>query len=163
MRCEQARQALADARYEGERSPELHAHVAECPACAALEKREATLDRWLALSEPSSAGPGFDTRFFARLAADKARARRRRLARFAWPLLPLAAAAAFMFLRAPARLHAPLGPTAEVPPPADLGLAMELDLVEQMDVVGKLDEIEAYEVLSQVDDHELERIAQEVK
>jgi predicted anti-sigma-YlaC factor YlaD len=157
MRCEQARQALADARYGGEgRSAELDAHLAGCAECRALQAREGALDRWLALDEPAAAGPQFDARFFAALAREKTRTRRRRALRFAWVLVPAAAAAAGALIwwqRAPAV-------PAELPPD-ELALALDLELVEEIEVVEKLEELEAYEVLSQVDEAELERILQE--
>jgi predicted anti-sigma-YlaC factor YlaD len=176
MRCEQARQTLIDTRYGGENtgagvdpdsaipesSPELRAHLAQCEACRALQAHEAALDRWLALDEPAAAGPGFDTRFFARLRAEKARTRRRRVLHLAWALVPLAAGAAFVFLRPTHTAQTPASPASQVPTD-DLGLAMELDLVQDMELARKLDDVEAYEVLSQVDERDLERLTQEDK
>ena len=162
MRCEQARQALIDDRYGAESSPELSAHLSQCEACRALQGREVALDRWLALDEPEVARPGFDTRFFARLQAEKTRTRRRRWARLGWALLPLAAGAAVVLLRPAYLSHSPV--SVETPVPADdLRLAMELDLVENIEVAQKLDEVEAYDVISQLDEGELERIVQEGK
>ena len=74
MCCEQARRALQETRYGGEVTPELRAHLAACSACRAVQAREDALDRMLALDEPAAPRPGFDTAFFARLQAEKARA-----------------------------------------------------------------------------------------
>lgn len=157
MRCDQAREAIADARYGGGPSPELQAHLAECDACRALHARHGALDRWLALDEPAAASPGFDARFFAALDREKSRTRRRRALRLAWLVVPAAAAAAAVALlwwqrpgAAPSEL-----------PPDELALAVDLEMVEDIEVVSKLDELEAYDVLSQIDEDELERILQE--
>jgi predicted anti-sigma-YlaC factor YlaD len=162
MRCEQAQEALIDARYDAESSSELAAHLGECATCRAFQAREIALDGVLALDEPAVVRPGFDTRFFARLDAEKARARRKRFTRFYWALVPLAAGAVLVLLRPAQVPHAPDSAMAKVPA-GDLGLAMELDLVENIAVVQKLDEVEAYDLLDQLDEGELERIAQEGK
>lgn len=160
MRCEQARQALGNSRYAAERSRELETHLAECQACSAFRARELVLDRWLALDDPAPIRPGFDTRFFAQLEAEKARARRQRRRRWTWVLAPVMAGAALVLLRPTPTAHVPNGSTVEVPPD-DLGLAMELDLIQDLDLVRRLDEVEAYELLGQVDEGELERSAGE--
>ena len=97
MRCEQAQEALVDALYGAESSAELSAHLGECAACRAFQAREIALDGFLSVDEPAVVRPGFDTRFFAQLNAEKARARRKRLTRFSWALLPLAAGAVLVF------------------------------------------------------------------
>jgi predicted anti-sigma-YlaC factor YlaD len=156
MRCDAAREALAHARYLGGPDPELQAHLAECPECRAAHAREGALDRALALDEPAAAGPGFDTRFFAKLAQEQARARKRRRLRFAWLLVPAAAAAAAALLW--------IGRTPPAPaqlPADELALAMDLELVEDIDVVSRLDELEAYELLGEVDEQELARLLAE--
>jgi predicted anti-sigma-YlaC factor YlaD len=162
MRCEQAQQALVDARYGAESSPELSAHLGECAECRAYRAREAVLDSILSLDEPAVVRPGFDTRFFSRLEAEKGRSRRKRFARFYWALLPLAAGAVIVFLR-PAQVPHVSGSALVKVPANDLGLAVELDLVENLAVVQKLDEVEAYDLLRQLDEGELEQIAQEEK
>jgi predicted anti-sigma-YlaC factor YlaD len=156
MRCDQARDALAHARHSGGPDRELHAHLAQCDACRALQAREGALDRWLALDEPARASAGFDARFFAKLAEERARARRRRTLRVAWLLVPAAAAAAgvMMWLQRPAPVPAEL-------PADEIALAMDLELVEELEVVTQLDELEAYDVLGQVDEEELERLLAE--
>jgi predicted anti-sigma-YlaC factor YlaD len=162
MQCEQARQALSETRYATERPPELEAHLATCEACSSLFARELALDRFLALDEPAAVRPGFDTRFFARLGAEKQRASSRRRMRWLWALVPAAAGAAFVLLRPiPTPISGTPASTGIEVAPGDLPLAMELDLIENVEVVKKLDEVEAYEVLSQLDEGELERLAQE--
>jgi hypothetical protein len=155
MRCDQARAALQDTRYAGVHTPGLDLHLAGCPACSAFAAREAALDLALARLPPAALRPGFDQRFFSRLAAEKTRVRPRRYARFGWAL-PLAAAGALMLLR-PASIE----PRVESPPAAEFGLLMELDMVRDLDVASKLDEIETYDVLSELDESDIARIAQE--
>jgi hypothetical protein len=70
-------------------------------------------------------------------------------------LLPMAAAG-LLWIR-PARIE----PQRVSKPSEELKLVAELDLVRDMAVVAKLDEIEAYDVLSDVDESELTRLAQE--
>jgi anti-sigma factor RsiW len=162
MRCEQAR-ALLEARYELERSAELTAHLAECRECAALDAHDGALDSWLALSEAVVTRPGFDTRFFARLEQEKSRARQRRWLRWAWALVPAAAAAAALLWLRPVPAPGVAGALPVEVAPDDVALAVDLELVEQLEVAGKLDEVEAYDVLSELDDGELERMAQEAR
>jgi hypothetical protein len=163
MRCEQAAEALDDARYGELRSPELLAHLAKCVDCRELEQRSLALDRMLALDRPADVGLGFDTRFFARLADEKARARRTRWSRWSWALVPVAAGLALALVQATAPTHlAPNLPAqSTVLPPSDLDLAMNLELTEDLDVVEKLDEVQDYDLLSQIDDQDLQRIIEE--
>jgi predicted anti-sigma-YlaC factor YlaD len=139
MDCEQARIALEESGIAGGRSAELDAHLASCAACRAFATRAAALDAKLLGIAPPVLSPDFDARFFARLATEKARTRRRHGSHVAWLLLPMAASQ----------------------PSEELKLVAELDLVRDMEVVAKLDEIEAYDVLSEVDESELTRLAQE--
>jgi hypothetical protein len=155
MRCDQVTAALRETRYAGGHAPELDVHLASCPACSAFAAREAALDAALASLPPAVVSPGFDQRFFSRLAAEKTRARPQRYVRFGWAL-PLAAAGALMLLRPGSS-----APRVESPPAAEFGLLMELDMVRDLDVVSKLDEIEAYDVLSELDDSDIARIAEE--
>jgi hypothetical protein len=160
MRCEEARLAIADARYAGGPAPELQAHLAQCAQCRALLGREDALDRWLALEPPAAAGPEFDARFFARLAQEKRGTSRGRVLRAGWLLAPLAAAAAaVLWLRTPAPQPAE---SAQGELSADeLELAMDLELVQDLPVVAQLDELEAYELLNEVEPDELEQILAE--
>src|SRR5262245_17858708 len=126
MRCERARELLGEARYaRHDADAELHAHVAECAACRALQADHAALDRVLALDQPAVPRPGFDTRFFARLEQEKATLQRgsaRR--RFVWAVLPLCAAGAVALVLAlrPPQASKPALPSAhgpdDVAPPA---------------------------------------------
>jgi hypothetical protein len=175
MHCERARELLSEAGYAADgATTELRAHLAQCAACRALQTRHAALDRVLALDEPATPCPGFDTRFFARLEQEQATTRRGRARRrFVWALVPLCAAAAVALLLTPRPASAPghvprdgqhpdvaPAPTAQIEPD-DLSLAMDLELVEDIDVVQQLDELEDFDVLSAVDADELERIAKE--
>src|SRR5688572_16043503 len=102
MRCEEAREAATAARYADAGDPELDAHLADCADCRAHAAQHARLDRALALDEPVLPGPGFDTRFFARLDVERSAARSKRARRFVWLLVPAVAAtaAALVLLRA---------------------------------------------------------------
>jgi len=156
VRCEDARAVMAGERY-AEPSAELQAHLAGCAECRAVHARHAALDRVLALDESAPVSADFDARFFARLEQEKRRkpAAPRRLRRWLFIAAPvLAAAAAIALLLRPHE-----EPRAELPPD-DVALAMDLELVEDIDVVQRLDELEAYEVLGQLDEAELERLAE---
>src|SRR3954454_14420696 len=108
MRCDDAQRELGEGRYGADAhdgSPELRAHLAECAACRALATQHVELDRILALDQPVAPRPGFDTRFLARLADEKARPRAQRR-RWFWMLVPLATGALSMLL-----LRSPPAPT----------------------------------------------------
>lgn len=166
MRCDDARALLSTARYGEARTPALDEHLVRCAACRAVELEQAALDGWLASDAAEGAQPGFDARFFARLDADRARARRRRALRFGLTLLPVAAATAIVVLRG---LDAPDAPSAgrDASPPAevplvseiehdDVDLAVDLELIEDLEVVQRMDELEAFEALADVDEQVLE-------
>ena len=162
MRCEQAQQALSDARYAaGQHGGELAAHLAQCPTCRALQAQHAALDRVLALAPRAEPSPDFDRSFFARLELERARARRRKRLGIAAALLPIAAALAIVVLRDRQSVPEPMI-LAQLPA-GDVELALDLDLVEDLDVVEHMDEIEAYELLGEVDEAELENILQETR
>jgi hypothetical protein len=80
--------------------------------------------------------------------------------RAGWMLAPLAAAAAaVLWLRTPASQPAE---RAQGELSADeLELAMDLELVQDLPVVAQLDELEAYELLNEVEPDELEQILAE--
>ena len=173
MRCEQAQRALSDARYatpaagaddagsEPVDRDALTAHLATCSACRALQAQHVGLDQLLALAPASEPSPDFDARFFARLAQERTRSRRRKQIGIAAALLPIAAALAIAVLRDRPSMPEPMI-LAELPA-SDVDLALDLDLVEELDVVEHLDEIEAYELLGDVDEAELERILEETQ
>ena len=180
MQCEQAQRALSDARYaqdggaggtdatdvtgaESDERAALRAHLAQCPACRALQGRHAALDMVLALAEPVVASADFDTSFFARLELERARTRRRKRLGIAAALLPLAAAAVVGIAVMRDRMRAPEPMILTQLPASDVELALDLDLVEDLAVVEHMDEIEAYELLGQVDEAELERILKETR
>jgi hypothetical protein len=157
MQCEQVMACLTHERYEAGRSAELEAHLSGCPACATFAKRETELDAALSKLDPVAASAGFDARFYARLSTEKASGRRRAYTRVAWAALPLAAAAGvLLFLRpgaSPARV--------ETLPREEMGIAVELELVRNLDVVSRLDELQAYDMLNELDESDLARIAGE--
>jgi hypothetical protein len=153
MQCRDAREALTWAHdHHAEAAPETRAHLASCAACRTWADELGRLDAALAADPAVEPGPGFDTRFFARLAEAKAAPSRAFWPRLAWLGAALAggtAAAALVFnLVVPTSL-----------PPADLELAMNLELLEEMAVLSRLDEVEAFDVLAQVSDAELDAAA----
>ncbi len=162
MRCEELHEALVQARYgAAEESAEQTSHLASCGECRAFASEQTKLDSVLAHSESMSAGPGFDTRFFARLQAEQAsnaragRAARSRRSWLWWSLVPTltaAAAAALMLWRKP---------ETQSVPQEDLALATDLELVQELPVVEHLDEAEALEVLAELDVAELDKLAHE--
>jgi hypothetical protein len=158
MRCEDARQAVQDARYGEPPSPDAALHVAGCAACAEFVQRAAALDSELARAQTESASAGFDARFFARLEHEKRGGKGRRYARAGWAILPLAAAFALLVSR-----HAPERAALASTPKQELSLAIDLELIRNIEVVSKLDELEAYDVLSELDEAELARVAQEAE
>lgn len=142
-------------RYGDSTGAELAEHLAQCPACGHRRELAARLDGVMALDQNAAPRPGFDTRLFARLDEEKRRQARRKVWRWAWALLPVAAGLALAVVRFAPERPPPL-------PPEDLSLAMELELVEELDVLQQLDEVEAYDVLADVDEKELDAIIDEV-
>jgi hypothetical protein len=165
MRCDEAAEALIDAPYAESRSAPLVAHLAQCPACRALEQRALGLAHLLSLDVPAEVPPSFDARFFARLADEKRQPRRNRVWRLSWALVPVAAGLAFALVQATRLEQTPPSETAPAPalPPDDVDLAVDLELAENLDVVQKLDEVEDFELLNDVDDQDLQRIIDEVR
>jgi len=174
MRCDDARQELLAGRAAGS-SDELDQHVRECAGCAAVASDQRALDALLAHDQPHVAGPGFDTRFFARLEAERAAGTKKRalfsMRMWLWALVPVAAGVALLVGR-PKRDDAPVAPieTQGAPmlmealgegDPDDLELASDLELLEDLEVVQRLDELEAFELLSDIDPAELDRLAAE--
>lgn len=153
MRCERAQTAWLATQHEAEKAtPELLAHLAECETCRAFQRADGRLSRLLSLDENEPVGPGFDTRFFARLQTHKAsqqdlsapagrrRTRARRVRAFFLWALPAAGAAAATALLAIGYFHSP---TPSAPPTGDLDFAMHLEMLEAMSIVERLDELEA--------------------
>lgn len=153
MRCDDARARLALAVPAEDEATELHEHLAECEACRGQKQREAELNRVLAQLEPVVPRPGFDTRFFARLADEPKRARRARYRPALWALLPLTAAVALFLLRP----HAQPSPAPMAARPEQLALGRDLELVQNLDVLRNFDEVQDFQVLEQLDDGELAR------
>jgi predicted anti-sigma-YlaC factor YlaD len=147
MQCDEARASLVASRYGGEVvSAEAAAHLESCASCRAFAEQEATLDAALATETNEPPGPGFDTRFFARLRAQKERKR--------WWGLGLGAlataTAAILVLALPATRGPAMG--------EDLELAMNLDMVEELELVARLDDVEAFEVLAALTPEEMDAV-----
>jgi hypothetical protein len=150
MQCEAMREAWLAAQYaKTEPSPDVREHIAGCADCATYARAQPELDALLAQSPAVEVGLGFDTRFFAKLEAERARSRQRR--RWLW-LAPLPLCAALV-LALIVQLREP--PPIEHASAEDTMLARDLELVQALPVLRNLDEIEAYETLAQVDDAEL--------
>jgi anti-sigma factor RsiW len=126
--------ALLDGALPASRQAEVEAHLAGCPACRAERDR---LSRALAaLSElpaPPAPAPGFEQRFYARLAREAPRRRtlldglRARPLRWLAPAAGVAAALAVVGIAERSRER------------ADLELAGHLDLLENYVEVASLD------------------------
>lgn len=169
MRCDQAQSELLLGRAPSA-SAELEAHVQSCASCRAVVEQQSALNAVLSLDEPHRPGPGFDTRFFARLAGERAVAQKKRtlfsLRMWLWALVPAAAGAALLLARpepeqaVPAEAHAPAALLEE---PDDFALVMDEDpaLLEELEVVQQLEDLEDLELLEGVDQAELDRLAAE--
>lgn len=153
MRCDQVREQLAGRRYGQVLSTDAHGHRDVCVVCQGFACAGEKLDALLSLDEPQEPRPGFDTRFFARLAEVKAaEAAQPKASLWRWwlvGLVPLGAAAALVLL-----IQRPGEPAFE----NELALAVELELLESYEVVKELEDVEAYEVLAFVDLADIERI-----
>ncbi len=148
MRCEDKQAAWLQARQEKTAvlDAQLERHLIECERCRAFCAAQPALESALgSLADEVGVRPGFDTRFFARLEELKrteARARSRK--RWLWTIMPLTAAAAALVFVVHTRRE-------DARAQEDAALSAELEMVEDLPVVEKLDEVEAYEVLSNVD------------
>lgn len=171
MRCEDFRDELQLGRAPG---AELEAHARSCDACGKLLAEQRALNDLLALDEPHQAGPGFDTRFFARLRDERdgldSKRRRSSMRVWLWALIPAVAGIAILLGRqqraasnhgAPAQWRAPSFFVDVAEQPEDLELLEDLELVEDLEVVQHLDALEDFEILADVDPNELDRIASE--
>lgn len=127
--------ALLDGALPAERHAEVESHLAGCAECRAARDRLArTLAALAALPAPMAPAPGFEQRFYARLAREKdARpglrgwlAARARWLRWAVPATGLAAAAAVALVVVEQRQDR-------------LEMARNLDLLENYVVVASLD------------------------
>jgi hypothetical protein len=113
------------------------------------DPRNEALDAILATDVDETPRPGFDTRFFARLA--ELRHKDSRPHRLAWALGTFAATtAAFIAFVA---LH----DVRHVGFAEEIDLAVNLELAEDLELVSHLDDAEAFEVLAQLDAEELEQ------
>lgn len=145
--------ALVDGALEEARRAEVEGHLAGCAACRAERERIArTLSALAALPAPAPPAPGFEQRFYARLARESPR-RRPLLARlgahpFRW-LVPAGALASLLAVGISHRRDQER---------ADLEMARHLDLLENyvevaslgvvetpedVDVIAHLDELKA--------------------
>jgi hypothetical protein len=170
MRCDEAQSELLLGRTS---SAELDAHVQSCASCRVLAAQHGALNAALALDEPHRPGPGFDTRFFARLADERATTHKKRTLRslrmWLWALVPAAAGIALLIARpgrAPGEDAVPLeadAPAAWIEEPDDFALVMEEDpaLLEELAILQRLEDLEDLELLEGVDQAELDRLAAE--
>lgn len=156
MRCEDARRQVQDAWDSREALSELaRAHLATCAACRTFAAELEALGAVWAADPTEEPGPGFDTRFFARLAELKARPRRAAWHRWGWLAATLTGGAVATML-----VLTLLGPS--TPPIEDVELAMNLELIEELAVLSHLEEVEAFEVLAQLADDDLSTPTPEV-
>ncbi len=154
MQCSEARRLLTTTRYDGAGTL-LEEHLVTCPQCAAVAQRTRELDALLDADAPQEPRPGFDTRFFARL--DELRqSKTARRPSWLW-YLAYAGAAASITMGAVALVGR--GPS--LPPERDRELVANLELLEDEPLLRHLDDVEAYEVLAQVDAATLARLAGE--
>jgi predicted anti-sigma-YlaC factor YlaD len=144
MRCEEARVALGH-----DDSAQVREHVGGCAECQAYERELAALARLLDADADVEPRPGFDTRFFARLKAEKQRDRRGILRRFGWAALAAGATAAAGVAGVVLWRSGQPEPQLD---PADLELALHLDLLEDLDVIRNLHDLEDFEILAGVED-----------
>jgi anti-sigma factor RsiW len=142
--------ALLDGALPGDRSGEVEAHLASCPECRAERDRIArALSALAALPPPPPPAPGFEQRFFARLAREAPRRRsildRLSVRPLRW-LVPATGLAAALAVGVWVR-HAD--------DRADLEMARHLDLLENYVEVASLGAVETPEdvdVVSHLDE-----------
>jgi len=170
MRCDQAQSELR-AGQAPSASPEFDAHVRGCASCQALAGEQNALNAVLALDEAHTPGPGFDTRFFARLDGERSAAKKKRalfsMRMWLWALVPAAAGIALLVGRPSQSTEAIVPPEAHAPPalieaiaePDDLALLEDLELIEDLEVVQQLEQLEDLDLLEGIDPAELERLA----
>jgi len=142
--------ALVDGALPEGRRAEVEEHLAACAECRAERERLAAVGRVLsALPAPPEPPPGFEQRFYARLAREKASRPSlvERVLRSPWrwaaPVAGLGAAAAVAFGVTQVRHDR-------------LEMARHLDLLENYVVVASLDSVESVEDVEVVEHlHEL--------
>jgi anti-sigma factor RsiW len=137
--------ALLDGALDPVRRAEVEAHLAGCPDCrAGRDLLSRALSTLAALPPPTPPRPGFEQRFYARLAREAPRRRAllewlgARPLRWLVPATGLAAALAVGIWVRQDRLH------------ADLEMARHLDLLENYVEVASLDLVETPEDLDVV-------------
>lgn len=158
MQCRRARKQLSNERYGSPLSAATREHVHACAACQAFRRQSEQLDQVLDLdSELQAPTPGFDTRFFARLKEEKARPARKLRGGLRWAFIGFAvAAAAAIALVVAIPMHSP-----ERMSQAEVMLVKHLDLLqEDVEMLRRLEEVEAYELLAQLDPEEIEELLQ---
>jgi hypothetical protein len=157
MQCSELHRRWVDARYSSAGlDAEATAHVAGCEACQAYIANAERLDALMAEDRDEEPRPGFDTRFFARLA--EAKSVRRRFLDWRW-LLPTGAAAT-----AAAGLFLWMTSAGQAPPMAsDLELAMNLEMLQAYEVVRDLEQVETYERFADLDPEVVERLLRETE
>jgi anti-sigma factor RsiW len=140
--------ALLDGALPAGRQAQVEAHLAGCASCRGERDRIArALSAIAALPAPPPPSPGFEQRFFARLAREAPRRRSllERLGPFRW-LVPAAALAAVLVAGVSIRRAGER---------ADLEMAGHLDLLENYVEVASLDLVETpedVEIVSHLDE-----------
>jgi hypothetical protein len=151
MQCRKVQSSLVAARLAHEPlAAEAQRHLAACSACQRFAARDQALDGLLAGDTDESPRPGFDTRFFARLASAGGQARTAR--RLRWWGLGALAGTAVVAVALVIDWRGRAAPDVDAP---DIALAMSLDLMEDYEIVNHLDEIEDLEIVAQLGPDEL--------
>lgn len=155
MRCEDALKEVVEARYEGREPPKEAVEALARAECREVLEKSERLDALMKLSERHEPGPGFDTRFFAKLEEEKHRKSSPWLAPLVGTLaVGVAAAVAVIVLPGEMPVTSSSGDT-------ELAMIRELDLLEQLEVVEQLDEVETYDLLAAVDMDTLDSLIDE--
>jgi hypothetical protein len=143
MKCTKARQQWLQGRDQAGADEQVAAHWRDCQDCRQFVAANEALDRLLTLDTAEEAGPGFDTRFFARLAEER-RAKVSYRPRF-WRagIAALATVAASLLWV--------LWPSHERMGMEDIEVAANLELLQNYEVIAHLDELEAFEALTPAD------------
>lgn len=157
MQCDELRRRWIDARYSAnELDAETRVHISECEACRAYVAEAENLDALMAIDRDEEPRPGFDTRFFARLA--DAKKPRRRFLDWRWLLSTGAAATAA------AALLLWFTGTGRTPPMADdLELAVHLEMLQEYEIVRDLEQVETFELFAGLEPEVVERLLRETE
>jgi hypothetical protein len=150
MVCNEAQEQWLQQAATGAVTDEVTRHLDSCVSCQAFVAADRQLAQTLTLDEAQEPGPGFDTRFFARLREEQAKQKHRRQGWW-WLSASLVAGGA-------ALIWTLVSGTVQKLDANDIELAMNLELIENLDVAEHLDEIEAFEVLAQIEPGDLPEV-----